>query len=444
MSKQKQKQGLSLDQQIQQLVRQERYPEAEQLVRDAVDRRGDAPAPPGEQEFANSHTLGWIQQQQGRNAEALLSYQVAIEGSPNDFYATNNYCDLLLQVEADTQRVETACRRAVDAAPDHGQSHFLMAQYYRNVHNYEAAEKHLLTALELDIKDGSFPEGHPAAHRLLSLNMEQLGRLDEAHHHATLATKVGADDFDSWAALGVVATKQGNWDEAVDSLRRALAMLRLDSDAGDPAEERHLTNRLRQALQWAGRQAEAEEEYDAAVAKGWWKHPLQRPHPNYLPSITSAPWFTGEEYTILGVVVGKLEQSSAAIQAEFTRWSASQPDDSVPQPEFLHERGRGDWKVWHVSGKRPLGAFSECLVDKWPVTCRVIGELQEAGVGLRTAQFSDLGPGVQIRPHCGATNDRLVVHLGVQVEEPLLACVQTCEQTCLYRRVYRRVCSGRI
>ena len=36
---------------------------------------------------------------------------------------------------------------------------------------------------------------------------------------------------------------------------------------------------------------------------------------------------------------------------------------------------------------------------------------------MRTAQFSELGSGLHIRPHCGSTNDRLVLHLGIDVQD---------------------------
>lgn len=116
-------------------------------------------------EFATVHTLGWVQEMQGRTAEARHNYEAVIAVNPTHFYATNNYCDLLLRVERSTDQVLAACERAVEAKPDHGQNHFLLAQYHQNVYGFAAAERHLLKAIDLDIKAGAFSEGHPAAHR---------------------------------------------------------------------------------------------------------------------------------------------------------------------------------------------------------------------------------------------------------------------------------------
>jgi aspartyl/asparaginyl beta-hydroxylase (cupin superfamily) len=72
-----------------------------------------------------------------------------------------------------------------------------------------------------------------------------------------------------------------------------------------------------------------------------------------------------------------------------------------------------------VTGARPGGGDpTPCNAEAYPATCRTLERMSlVTGLHVRVAQFSEISPGTHIRPHCGSSNTRVAMHLGVQIEK---------------------------
>ena len=137
---------------------------------------------------------------------------------------------------------------------------------------------------------------------------------------------------------------------------------------------------------------------------------LQRPR-HYVPGLRSTPWWPVQDVPETAV----LEAHSAAITDECDdlvllgrlRLHSQSPGGSLPT---LTD---GDWNVFELwTHTRPhLGNLIEV-----PVTSRLLSAMPDA-VGHRygLSYFSVLQPGVHVAPHCGPTNTRIRVHLGLRV-----------------------------
>ena len=137
---------------------------------------------------------------------------------------------------------------------------------------------------------------------------------------------------------------------------------------------------------------------------------LQRPR-HYVPGLRSTPWWRAQDVPETAV----LEAHSAAITNECDdlvllgrlRLHSQSPGGSLPT---LTD---GDWNMFELwTHTRPhLGNLIEA-----PVTARLLSAMPNA-VGHRygLAYFSVLQPGVHVAAHCGPTNTRIRVHLGVRI-----------------------------
>jgi tetratricopeptide (TPR) repeat protein len=409
------------------LHQQQRLAEAEAVLEDAV-----AQVPRSSRLLVG---LGFLQMQDDdRVGLAMRHLRAALELSPTDRFATNNMCDATLRSGADAIAV---CRDAVRVGPEMGHNHFLLGRALVSAYHWDEAAASFETAIKID-DTGSNPNA-AEVYREKAGMLESRGRLKEAEHAAQRAVAINPANLGAVMALGVQHKKLGKWDEAIADFGRATGL------GPSVEQDKMIVNHLGQTLTWAGRDGEAQQLYKRTVeAKGHWLDPRQRPYPNFLRHLPSKPWYANPSATAretadnvarpaelsstepLSTAIALLErqESSAAVAAEFHQWEAAHPNGWLPQPEVLHDDkvcldGREGcyWKVWHVAGKAPLGPASPCDETKWPSVCGLLSAISSTGLNVRTAQFSELGPGLHIRPHCGATNDRLVLHLGVDVKD---------------------------
>lgn len=150
---------------------------------------------------------------------------------------------------------------------------------------------------------------------------------------------------------------------------------------------------------------------ELAVQYGIWNEPMQRPHLHFVRSIRGAPlpdmsdrWF-----------VPYLEQNFAGILREIEAIGDPQehgftPVDGPYEP-FLYRGGKWEHAILYHDGVRlnetcKLFPFTSALVDSIP-------EVTTQAWGL--VYFSWLYPGTHIKAHCGPSNGRLRLHLGVKV-----------------------------
>ena len=137
---------------------------------------------------------------------------------------------------------------------------------------------------------------------------------------------------------------------------------------------------------------------------------LQNPG-HYVPGLRSSPWWSPTDVPQAAV----LEAHSAAIAREFEdltlagRLRLHPHSPGGPRKPFTDQ----DWNIFELwSNGLP---HHENLIET-PVTAQVLTEMQDAiAIPRGVVYFSVLQPGQRVRPHCGPTNIRIRLHLGLRV-----------------------------
>jgi aspartate beta-hydroxylase len=155
-----------------------------------------------------------------------------------------------------------------------------------------------------------------------------------------------------------------------------------------------------------GKESEAQRCAQQAVELGVWRDPRQRPM-HYLPELTAKPIWDPKDFWFTAF----LEQNYQAIKDEIT---AIRHDDSAT---FRPYDGRlidmGKWVQLVLYDK---GAMIQRACEMYPVTSSLVSTISEAS-SLGMTSLSVVYPGTHIFPHCGPTNARLRIHLGLSVPE---------------------------
>ena len=150
--------------------------------------------------------------------------------------------------------------------------------------------------------------------------------------------------------------------------------------------------------------------------------PMQLPH-HFVKGLESKAWheptlsFKG---ALLPMV--KLLERADLVEALFKEYDALRQTGRLRvDADCIHEPVSGkEWSryevtaVWNLIGS----ADRSCSVKHSPVACQLLSELQELGgpTVLRLG-FSAVEAGAWIRPHYGASNTKIKLHLGVRVPD---------------------------
>ncbi|WP_405059143.1 aspartyl/asparaginyl beta-hydroxylase domain-containing protein [Kribbella sp. NBC_01505] len=144
---------------------------------------------------------------------------------------------------------------------------------------------------------------------------------------------------------------------------------------------------------------------EIAISEGMWRHPLQRPS-HYLASLPPRPVYDPADFWFCSY----LEENYRQIRAELDAQVDPAVSGFLPVDEPLVSAGRWDQVVFYESGYR----FEDACA-RFPVTASLIDGIPEAAAaGIGVVTLSWLAPGTRIVPHCGSTNARLRVHLGLR------------------------------
>ena len=163
------------------------------------------------------------------------------------------------------------------------------------------------------------------------------------------------------------------------------------------------------------------------LAKSEQRHPLQRCE-HYLPGLESKPWWDGSELSF----VQTLESNAERIRAEYIDILLSGSLRLHPQSKGGPRRraSNGDWNIFELWS---AGRLNQCNAVEAPFTTSLLSSVPELITNPRgLVYFSVLNPHVHIRAHCGPTNARIRLHLGLQV--PLGAFMRVGEE----RRTWQR------
>lgn len=170
--------------------------------------------------------------------------------------------------------------------------------------------------------------------------------------------------------------------------------------------------RLIDALASKGKWALSRELADIAVKHQIWNDPLQRPHQHFVRSIQGSPLVDTSEFWFIPY----LEQNFEGILREVD--AVQDPPEhgftpvDGPTP-FLYKGGKWEHAILYHDGVRyddtcRMFPFTSGLLESIP-------EVTTDSWGL--AYISWLHPGTHITPHCGPSNARLRVHLGIKIPD---------------------------
>lgn len=141
-----------------------------------------------------------------------------------------------------------------------------------------------------------------------------------------------------------------------------------------------------------------------AVEQGIWAHPAQRPR-HYVAGLPPVPVHDRRRFP----VAAYLERNFAAIREEVDRVTDPSAQGFSPVEEPLVGRGAWDQVMFYEAGHR--AARSAAL---FPRTAAILDGLPDSARCAGVAMLSWMHPGTHIVPHCGHTNARLRVHLGIR------------------------------
>jgi aspartyl/asparaginyl beta-hydroxylase (cupin superfamily) len=163
--------------------------------------------------------------------------------------------------------------------------------------------------------------------------------------------------------------------------------------------------RLIEMLMASGGLSDARECAQMAVRQGLWKDPLQRPT-DFDDTLPAEPLLDPSRFWF----VSHLEKEFATIRDEVARVVDPRRSGFSEVEEPLVAKGRWEQVVFYEGGIR---MDNSCRL--FPKTAALIAGIPEAVQSGGVATLSWLYGGTHIAPHCGATNKKLRVHLGVKV-----------------------------
>lgn len=143
-----------------------------------------------------------------------------------------------------------------------------------------------------------------------------------------------------------------------------------------------------------------------AVELGLWRNPLQRPM-QYLPELAAKPVYDPRQFWFTAF----LEQNYQSIKDEIAAYRHHDGIGFRPYDGRLIDMGKWEQLVLYDKG-----AMVQRACEMFPVTSSLVSTISETS-SLGMTSLSVVYPGTHIFPHCGPTNARLRVHLGISVPE---------------------------
>ena len=319
----------------------------------------------------------------GRAAEAETHYRASIRLSPGPSAAGayNNLGNLLVRAGRRTEAL--GCfRGAVASDPAHAMSHNNLANLLRDKADDEA--------------------------------------LRAAGQSYAKAVRLAPRYLEAYKNLGNLMKERAEWRQgAVRAYRIALSLMPLPyATAG-----REIISNLGETLQWLGRAAAANASFALGVARGVYAHAQQRPS-HYARGLHAAPWWRADDASPR-ILKALLRPKALATLREEGLALLRRGGDVVGRggdvgrgrdgflPYFSAALTSGEWRdvTLALSGTRQPGAAHA------PGSYELYESLGEQATTMvmGSAYFSVLTPGARLRPHCGPTNIRLRVHVGLSV-----------------------------
>lgn len=178
---------------------------------------------------------------------------------------------------------------------------------------------------------------------------------------------------------------------------------------------------LGDALARLNRNDEAIKLYEEGVKEKVFMSKFQRSLYN-MERLTAKPWWEPKDLPSYQNLFSALKKNYLQIKQEGL---AALNDKGFFQDEAENLKDTGTWKQLELFAR---GQKFPKNCAKTPVTCGIIQKYTEAS-GCRRGQskFSVMHPGTHVWPHCGPTNCRLRIHLGLKV--PPETAIRVAEET---------------
>jgi aspartyl/asparaginyl beta-hydroxylase (cupin superfamily)/Flp pilus assembly protein TadD len=270
--------------------------------------------------------------------------------------------------------------------------------------------------------------------------LRDLGRIAEAEAAYRLALSRDPAFLPARLELAELFDGQGRRREAARESREALAALPADARLPPPmaamverararveAEESELEDFLRQRLDAPlaaldpETRARARECFE--IVRGRAKPKLPRPGFLFFPGLPTFgfyprrffPWMERLE-SFFPEIRAEAERVLAEADGRFVPYVQKDQREAGPGSPWAALNRNRDWGVYFLFNQ---GERVEAHCQACPKTAAILSELPLVDIPGRgpTAFFSRLRAGTHIPPHHGATNTRLIVHLGLVVPE---------------------------
>lgn len=138
--------------------------------------------------------------------------------------------------------------------------------------------------------------------------------------------------------------------------------------------------------------------------------------------LVAKPWWEPEDIPSYEKVFAALKENWHKIKQEGL---SALNEQGYFQDEAENLKDTGTWKQLELFAR---GQKFQKNCERSPITCGIIQKFSDAS-GCRRGQtkFSVMHPGTHVWPHCGPTNCRLRIHLGLKV--PSKTFIRVAEET---------------
>ena len=354
----------------------------------------------------------------GHTADAEKHYRLSAEYGPNSEAALNNLGNMLVGMGRRAEAGD-AFRAAIRANPSHSLSHNNLGNILLDGNDEAsklAAGRAYATAVRLAPR---YREAYKNLGNLLKQRPEWRPSAVRAYRVALDLLDPSGSDGDVGGSSGVAVGGTGG--------SRGGGSSGGSEYYGDVDAARQLLLNLGETLQWLGHQRASNLTFALGTTRGVWAHPQQRPT-HFRHGLEGRAWWDVKRLPIIrrmltpaaletiradGLRLLRGDASSASAASSSS--SASATSASAFRPYYSAALEGGSWTdvTLALSGSRQPGASHA------PLSYALYMQLGEDALSMvmGSAYFSILSPGARLKPHCGPTNIRLRVHIGISVPD---------------------------
>ncbi|KAL3290047.1 hypothetical protein HHI36_023418 [Cryptolaemus montrouzieri] len=257
-------------------------------------------------------------------------------------------------------------------------------------------------AVHLKLID-SFPE-EPKYRNQLAVTYLTVGRIEQAR-------SVLKQILQKWPNNGCALVHYGFiWKTTNNNLEKGVYFMQKGIDTKDPCViDGRFYFHLGDAYSRLGDTEKALAVYEDGVKHKLFLSKYQRSLYN-VPHLTAKPWWRQHQIPSYQSLFKDLENNWEIIRREGL---SVLNQHGYFQDESENLRDTGDWKQFELFAR---GSKNSKNCNKTPLTCKLIEKHLEARDCRRgQTKFSVMHPGTHVWAHCGPTNCRLRVHLGLKI-----------------------------